>query len=106
MISIRMEFGQILRDLRLKAGLGIKRLAPELDVSYSYLSKLENNEIAPSADLVNRVARYFDYSNDSLMLSAGKVPREILEILRENPDDAVTFLRERFGGKHAIRSRS
>jgi transcriptional regulator with XRE-family HTH domain len=101
-----MEFGEILRTLRTKAGIGIKRLAPELDVSYTYLSKLENNEINPSAELVERVAEYFDYNPDNLLLSAGKIPTEILEILRENPDDALKFLRERFGGKHGSRSRS
>src|SRR5260370_8165127 len=94
-----MEFGQILRDLRTKSGLGIKRLAPELQVNYTYLSKLENNEISPSAELVTRVAEYFNYDRDALLLSAGKVPQEILDILREHPDEALKLLRDRFGGR-------
>lgn len=98
-----MDFGQILRSLRTKSGMGIKRLAPELRVNYTYLSKLENDEIMPSAELVQRVAEYFNYDCDSLMLSAGKVPEEILNILREHPDKALKFLRNRFGGKHANR---
>jgi len=100
-----MEFGHLLRQLRTKTGIGIKRLAPELRVSYTYLSKLENNEISPSAELVDRVAKYFDYNRDTLLLSAGKIPQEILEILRENPDDALKFLRERFGAKNGTRRR-
>jgi transcriptional regulator with XRE-family HTH domain len=92
-----MEFGEMLRKLRVKAGLGIKKLAPELGVSYTYVSKLENSEILPSAELVERVAHYFKCDSDKLMLSAGKVPDEILAILRRNPDDALEFLRERFG---------
>jgi transcriptional regulator with XRE-family HTH domain len=98
-----MEFGAILRDLRIKAGIGIKRLAPELGVSYTYVSKLENNEIMPSAELVERVARYFDCDPDHLLLSAGKVPREILEILRRNPDEALEFLRKRFGSQNGAK---
>jgi transcriptional regulator with XRE-family HTH domain len=98
-----MEFGQILRQLRNKAGIGIKRLAPELKVTYSYLSKLENNEIRPSADLVDRVADYFHYDRDNLLLSAGKIPEEVLAILREHPDDALKFLREHFGSKNGDR---
>ena len=70
-----MDFGQILRQLRARTGIGIKRLAPQLDVSYTYLSKLENNEINPSAELVGRVAEYFKYDRDSLLLSAGKESR-------------------------------
>jgi transcriptional regulator with XRE-family HTH domain len=92
-----MDFGDILRQLRTEKGVGIKRLAPDLGVTYSYLSKLENNEVNPSEEFVMRVAQYFRYDGDELLLSAGKVPREILEILRTHPQDAVEFLRERFG---------
>ena len=67
-----MEFGEILRDLRTRAGLGIRRLGPELGVSYTYLSKLENKEIRPSEELVRRVARYFAYDEDQLLMSAGR----------------------------------
>ncbi|MDP9368951.1 MAG: helix-turn-helix domain-containing protein [Chloroflexota bacterium] len=91
------EFGDILRELRAKEGIGIKRLAPELGVSYTYLSKLENNQIRPSEGLVQRVASYFGCDEDRLLLAAEKVPADILRILREHPDDAIDFLRERFG---------
>lgn len=99
-----MKFGKILRSLRAKEKIGIKKLAPQIGVSYSYLSKLENNEIGPSAELVDRIAVYFDYDRDRLLLSAGKIPDEILKILSDNPDKALKYLRERFGSKHASRS--
>jgi transcriptional regulator with XRE-family HTH domain len=83
--------------LRSERKQGIKKLAPDLGVDYSYLSKLENNDIAPSEDFVGRVAEYFSYDRDRLLLAAGRVPNEILVILRENPDEALAFLRERFG---------
>lgn len=91
-----MEFGEILRQLRSQTGRGIKRLAPELGVSYTYLSKLENNETRPSEDFVNRVARYFKFDKDRLLVSAGKVPGDILRILEENPEEALKLLREHF----------
>jgi transcriptional regulator with XRE-family HTH domain len=92
-----MKFGKILRQLRLESGLGIKSLAPELRVNYTYLSKLENETISPSEDLVDRVSEYFGFDRDALLLSAGKVPEDILRILRDHPDDAVAFLRRQFG---------
>lgn len=92
-----MEFGDILRDLRGKTGMGIKRLAPDLGVSYTYLSKLENNQIRPSEELVGRVAKYFDYDRDQLLLAADKIPPEISQILRDHPEEAIAFLRARFG---------
>lgn len=84
--------------------MGIKRLAPELRVNYTYLSKLENSSIRPSEEFVNRVADYFKYDRNRLLLSAGKVPAEILEMLRDNPDDAIEFLRDRFGRPREQRS--
>jgi hypothetical protein len=61
---------------------------------------LENESIGPSAEMVARVATYFNYDYNRLLLSAGKVPDEILAILRENPGEAIEFLRERFGSPH------
>jgi transcriptional regulator with XRE-family HTH domain len=90
-------FGRILRELRGNAGVSLKRLAPGLGVSYTYLSKLENDEAVPSQEFVEKVATYFDYPADQLLISAGKVPPEILKILQEHPEEAIDFLRERFG---------
>jgi transcriptional regulator with XRE-family HTH domain len=92
-----VQFGEILRKLRSERGQGIKKLAPELGVDYSYLSKLENGNISPSAEFVTRVANYFEYDRNRLLLSAGKIPEEVLTILRENPDEALMYLRQRFG---------
>jgi len=95
-----MEFGDVLRALRTQAGVGIKRLAPELGVSYTYLSKLESNHVRPSQDLVKKVAHYFDYDEDRLLLTADKIPPDVMRILQEHPDEAIQFLKERFGRPH------
>lgn len=94
-----MEFGVLLRDLRNQRGIGIKQLAPALGVSYTYLSKLEHNQVRPSRDLVTRVAQYFCYDQNRLLLAAEKVPLDILEILRRHPEEATALLRDRFGGE-------
>ena len=94
---MRSTFGAILRQMRTQSGVSLKRLAPELGVTYTYLSKLENSEGAPSEEMVGKVARYFECDPDKLLLTAGKVPQEVLQILRDNPDEALEFLRERFG---------
>ena len=92
-----MKFGTMLRELRANKRVGIKRLAPDLGVSYSYLSKLENNEARPSEEFIERVAIYFECDAARLMLAADRVPPDILDILRNHPDDAIEFLRMRFG---------
>jgi transcriptional regulator with XRE-family HTH domain len=95
-----MEFGDLLRELRSQKGLGIKRVAPQLGISYTYLSKLESNQVRPSAELVNRMAGYFNYDSDLLLLAADRVPPDILAILRDHPEDAIEYLRATFG-RHA-----
>ena len=93
----KSRFGQLLRDLRHESGVSIKRLAPELGVTYSYVSKLEHGATLPSEDLVYKTAKYFSTDPDLLLLAAGRVPPEVLRILQEHPEDALAFLRKRFG---------
>jgi HTH-type transcriptional regulator, competence development regulator len=94
---VESGFGKLLRGLRSKQGIGIKRLAPHLGVSYTYLSKLENEEVKPSEAFVGRVASYFGCDEDRLLVAAGKIPKEVLEILQNHPDEAIELLRRRFG---------
>ncbi len=103
----RKGFGGMFKHLRKEAGIGIKGLAPHLGVTYSYLSKLENGATLPSEELVYRTARYFSCDPNPLMLAAGKVPRDVLKILQENPEHALEFLKDRFGGgANATKQRS
>ena len=90
------NFGHILKELRKKRGLSIKRLSSHLDVNYSYISKLENNHSNPSEEFVFKIADLFSYDQEELMLRAGKVPNDLLEILINNPKEAADFLRKKF----------
>jgi len=92
-----MKFGNLLKQLRQNKGLGIKTLAPELKITYTYLSKLENNKVNPSEKAIKRIANYFNYNTDELLLSANKIPEDIKKILQNNPKKAVEFLRKKFG---------
>lgn len=96
-MATKNKFGRILRALRHDSGVSIKRLAPELGVTYSYVSKLEHGTTLPSEELVYKTARYFEMDPNTLLLAAGKVPQDVLRILQEHPEDALSFLRQRFG---------
>jgi len=102
----RRKFAGVLKNLRKQSGIGIKRLAPHLGVSYSYLSKLEHGITIPSEKLVYKTAEYFSCDPDSLLLAAGKVPPDVLRILQEHPEDALAFLKQRFGGADGGKRRS
>lgn len=62
------RFGEKLKTLRKRHGLTMRELAPELDISsFSFISKLENGAQMPSAELLEKISRYFDVSLDVLM---------------------------------------
>jgi transcriptional regulator with XRE-family HTH domain len=96
------RFGQTLLELRREAGLSQKRLAPALGVSHTYLSKLESGTAHPSKDLVDRVARYFDYNHDVLLLAADRIPDDIVRILQDRPDEAIALLRRWVSGEFDV----
>lgn len=96
-------FGRMLRQLRLERNLGIKKLAPELGVNYTYLSKLENEKANPSADLIKRIAEFFGCDVDELFLAANKLPQDVIEAIRERPEVTLPYLR-RISGRGGRRT--
>lgn len=94
-----MEFGRLLRKLRNEKGISIKKLAPALGLDYSYISKLENFKVNPSPKVIKKLSHYFNYDSDELMLSAGKIPPDIERILKNNPKEAIDYLRRKFGSE-------
>lgn len=91
------NFGSLLKKLRNEKGYSIKNLSPKLNVNYSYLSKLENGHSTPSENFIERVAVFLNYDKDELMIRAGKVPDDVIEIIRNNPKKAIAYLRKEFG---------
>jgi len=92
------RLGKRLRELRSATGRGIKQIAPEIGLSYSYLSKLENGHVEPSEETIRRLAEYFNVDPEILGILAGKLPNNVVEILKNDPEAAVRLLRERFSG--------
>jgi len=90
------SFGAKIREMRYQRGIGIKKLAPELGVDYSYLSRIENNKVLPSAEIIERFAKYFNQDKDELMILADRVPEDVMRILRERPKETLALLRESF----------
>ena len=61
---------------------------------FSYLSKVERDEIPPAAeDKVRRIAEIFDIDVDELLALAGKVSSDLTEIIRERPRELAALLR-------------
>jgi HTH-type transcriptional regulator, competence development regulator len=93
----KLTLGAILRNARQEVGVGLKTAAPRLGVDYTYLSKIENGVVTPSAELLSRMAKYYNADSDSLFTAADRLPPDVEEILRSNKEDVIDILRKRFG---------
>ena len=62
------QFGEKLRILRQKNDVSLRELANELGFSsHAHLGRIETGEKKPSAELVLKIARYFNVTTDQLM---------------------------------------
>lgn len=93
-----MDFSSLLKDLRTKKGVSIKKLAAEIDLNYTYISKLENAKARPSLKVINKFSHYFNYNSDELAIAAGRIPEDVEKILKSNPKETIKYLRSKFGG--------
>jgi len=89
----------VLRSARKAKGQSLRSAARELGVDPSYLSRVETGERQPSADLCQRAGSLYEIDGDSLALSAGDIPADIVEILRRHPELLVE-IRVRYGQSH------
>ena len=85
-----MLFGKRVRELRRQRGLTHRELARRLDVSISYVNKVENSKLHsadyPSEKFIHKLAGELDADEEELLLLADKVPEKIRKRIRERPE--------------------
>lgn len=92
-----MDFGDKLRALRRSKKIGLRELSKKLRYDRSYLSRVENSAVSPSDELIRAVSRSFRVAEESLRISAGKFPKDILAILSNHPEETISLLRDSLG---------
>jgi transcriptional regulator with XRE-family HTH domain len=72
-----------------------RQLAKEVGIDFTYLSKLENDQVgqSPSEELVGRLAVALGADRDQLLASAGKIPVDPLRRIAARNSDVARFLR-------------
>jgi transcriptional regulator with XRE-family HTH domain len=60
-------FQDVFKELRLEKDLSQDKIAEELDVSSSLVSKWENNQSTPAPEMLEYIADYFNVSVDYLI---------------------------------------
>ena len=85
-----MRFGHRIRELRTAKQMGQRQLAAAVGVSFTYISKIENEKLDfgdyPSEELIIRLARKLGADADDLLLRAKKIPSSIRRRVLERPD--------------------
>ena len=85
-----MIFGERIREIRLDKDLTLRELAKKVCVTFTYLSKIENQNLSfgeyPSDDLIVKLALVLDADPDELLLLAEKIPEAIRTRVLERPD--------------------
>ncbi len=88
------EFGARLRELRIQVGLNQRELADKIGVNFTYLSKIESGVMPPPSEkVILRLAEVLNADRDELMTLAGKIPSDIVQILKNR--EALQLLRSR-----------
>lgn len=89
-------FGVKIKELREKVGLSQRQLAFKVDITPTYMSKIERGEFnAPSETVIKELAKVLNEDVDILLSYADKVDNELLAIIKSDPKQFASMLRER-----------
>lgn len=85
-----MIFGTRIRELRQAKNLTLRDVAKKVRVTFTYLSKIENQKLSfgeyPSNELIVKLASALDADPDELLLLAEKIPEGIRQRVLQRPD--------------------
>ncbi len=85
-----MTFGERIRELRQGKHLTLRDLAADVNVTFTYLSKIENQKLSygefPSEEMILKLAKALEADSDELMLLAEKIPDAIRQRVLERPE--------------------
>jgi transcriptional regulator with XRE-family HTH domain len=86
-------FGETLKDLRLKAEVGLRELARMINKSPGYISDVENDRVPPpSVGVIEDIAAALMVDKNLLLSAASKVDPELSDYVVKQPQ-AADFLR-------------
>jgi transcriptional regulator with XRE-family HTH domain len=87
------NFGETIKNLRIKAGIGLRELARIIDKSPGYLSDVENGRVPPPSEtIILEIAKALEVDKSKLLIVARKVDPELSAYVAQQPQ-AADFLR-------------
>ena len=90
-------FGQALRALRMAQDVTLRDMARRLEVTPTYLSQVEQDKFSPpTEDRIKQMGQILGLAQaqvDELVAMAGRVSRDLHEVVTEHPREMASFLR-------------
>ncbi|MCL1466257.1 MULTISPECIES: helix-turn-helix domain-containing protein [Argonema] len=80
------SFGKVIRDARNQKGYSQKELAKEINVHFTYLSKLENDrpDNPLNEEYIRSLAHHLDLDAEELTYLAGRIPKRDEDFFKQN----------------------
>ncbi len=97
---VHMTFGNYIRQVRTKRyeadkKYSLRQTAQRIGIEPAYLSKIERSEVAPPSEAaIRRLAVDLDEDVDVLLAMAGKVSKDLQEIIMRRPQLFADLIRE------------
>ena len=83
---MKMSFGSFIRAKRLKVGYTLRKFAEHINLSPTFVSKMERGEFdPPGEDKIIAMAQALSVNPDELVLMAGRVPNTIKAMILNRP---------------------
>lgn len=90
----KMRFGTYIRRNREAHRIGLREMAKMLRVSPTYLSMIERNKCSPpDIRKILVIARVFWLNTDDLLARAGRVSKDVTDIILRKPAQLAALLR-------------
>lgn len=88
------SLGQRIKQKRLSLGMTQRELAESVGISVPYASKIEADKETPTDEKIRKVAKVLQLDADELILTAGRVPSDVMHLLAADPVKGLEFLRK------------
>jgi transcriptional regulator with XRE-family HTH domain len=90
------SFGALIRAARKRHDLTLRDLSEEVELHFSYLSRIENDRLPhpPSEEVVRRLSRRLDLNADLAMVRAGWIPDWLKSYLTQNVEFTTALMDE------------
>lgn len=83
--------GELLRESRVAAGISLRTLASEMEITPSYMSDIENDRRVPSEDVLRKISHRLGVDLNQAMAMAGRFGEQAERYLKEQPAAVALF---------------